>query len=110
MVAFEILPQPTNEREKDNPWPQWPRIYRIDYGHEEANLKWKKDPRIYGISTKEFVINENGHVMAINTIRVKWEKDENGGWVMKEIPSTEEVFKVHSFLIYFLNTFFILCI
>ncbi|KAI2798425.1 hypothetical protein RDWZM_010184 [Blomia tropicalis] len=93
VVAFEILPKPTNERPGDNPWPQWPRIYRIDYGHEEANLKWDKDPRIYGISSKEFITDENGNVSAINTVRVEWEKNDKGGWVMKEIPSTEEVFK-----------------
>lgn len=94
VVAFEILPQPANERPEDNPWPQWPRIYRIDYGHEEANLKWNKDPRIYGISSKEFIADENGHVSAITTVRVKWEKNEKGAWVMSEIPFTEETFKV----------------
>lgn len=94
MVAFEILPKPPSGRAEDNPWPQWPKIYRIDYGHEEANLQWKNDPRIYEISSKSFINDENGNVAGVNTVRVNWTKNAKGGWVLNELPNTEEVFKV----------------
>lgn len=94
VVAFEILPKPPASRGEDNPWPQWPRIYRVDYGHEEANLKWDKDPRIYEISSKEFIDDGHGNVKGIKTVRVEWTKDENGRWKMNEIPDSEEIFEV----------------
>lgn len=93
-MAFEILPKPPKDRASDNPWPQWPKIYRIDYGHEEANLQWKNDPRIYEISSKSFIDDENGNVSGINTVRVNWTKNDKGGWILNELPDTEEVFKV----------------
>ncbi|KAF7492057.1 Glutamate synthase [NADH] [Sarcoptes scabiei] len=93
VVAFEILPKPPGERASDNPWPQWPKIYRIDYGHEEASLKWNHDPRIYEISSKKFVGDEKGNIVAIETIRVNWTKNEKGGWVLNELPGTEITFK-----------------
>ena len=52
MTAFEILPQPADARKEDNPWPQWPLIFRIDYGHEERRFLTGEDPRIYAISSK----------------------------------------------------------
>ncbi|KAJ1959518.1 glutamate synthase [NADH], partial [Dipsacomyces acuminosporus] len=55
VVNFELLPQPPKQRAADNPWPQYPRVYRIDYGHEEVISRWGKDPREYCISAKRFV-------------------------------------------------------
>lgn len=52
MTAFEILPQPAEGRKPDNPWPQWPLIFRVDYGHEEHRSLTGRDPRIYAISSK----------------------------------------------------------
>ncbi|KAH7644617.1 glutamate synthase 1-like protein [Dermatophagoides farinae] len=93
VVAFEILPKPPKDRSGDNPWPQWPKIYRIDYGHEEAKLRWNDDPRIYEISSKKFIGDENGNVSGIDTVRVNWTKNEKGGWVMNEVVGTELTFK-----------------
>lgn len=89
LTNFELLPKPPEARANDNPWPQWPRIYRVDYGHEEANNKFGNDPRQYGILTKEFVGDESGNVKAIKTIRVEW-VNSDGKFNMKEIPGTEE--------------------
>ena len=55
VVNFELLPQPPAERAPDNPWPQWPRIYRIDYGHEEVKTKYGEDPREYCVLSKRFL-------------------------------------------------------
>ncbi|KAJ1732473.1 glutamate synthase [NADH], partial [Coemansia biformis] len=89
VVNFELLPQPPAQRAKDNPWPQFPRVYRVDYGHEEVISRWGKDPREYCISAKRFV-GADGRVQAIETMRVEWTKTESGQWSMAEVPGSEE--------------------
>ena len=73
LVNFEIMEKPPFERASDNPWPLWPKIYRVDYGHEESMEKFGSDPRVYSISGKEFVRDETGKLLGINTVKV----DEN---------------------------------
>ncbi len=90
LVNFELLPKPPDERAADNPWPQWPRIYRADYGHQEAAHKWGDDPRVYCIMSKEFVGDENGRVAGIRTIQVEWVKDHQGKWKLNELPDTDK--------------------
>ncbi|MBN2738440.1 MAG: glutamate synthase subunit beta [Spirochaetales bacterium] len=89
IVNFELLPKPAETRTDEYPWPTYPRILKTDYGHEEAIEKFNKDPRVYSILTKEF-LGENGKIKAVKTIKVEWNKDEQGKWQMKEIPGTEE--------------------
>ncbi|KAI8325169.1 glutamate synthase [Martensiomyces pterosporus] len=89
VVNFELLPQPPKQRAADNPWPQYPRVYRIDYGHEEVISRWGKDPREYCISAKRFV-GEGGKLQGIETVRVEWTKKESGQWSMAEVPGSEE--------------------
>ncbi len=92
LVNFELLPKPPDERAPDNPWPQWPRIYRVDYGHAEAQSRFGEDPRTYCVLSKEFISDGNGNVAAVRTIDVEWTKD-NGRWSMKELPGTEREWK-----------------
>ena len=80
LVNFEIMPKPPVDRADDNPWPLWPIIYRVDYGHEEATVKFGQDPRVYSISGKEFVRDDDGTLLGINTVEV----DTN----FKEVPGT----------------------
>jgi len=91
LVQFEILPMPPEARTLDNPWPQWPKVYRLDYGQEEAKARFGNDPREYCITTNEFVGDESGHVKELRTQRVEWLR-ENGRLVPKEIPGSERVF------------------
>ncbi len=91
LVQFEILPMPPLTRDPDNPWPQWPKVYKLDYGQEEAAAIFGKDPREYLIQTKKFVGDGSGHVKELHTIRVEWVKD-NGRTIPREIPGTERVF------------------
>lgn len=70
LVNFEIMPRPPVERADDNPWPLWPKIYREDYGHVEAQHKFGTDPRAYSISGKEFVRDQAGKLLGINTVEV----------------------------------------
>jgi glutamate synthase (NADPH/NADH) small chain len=90
LVNFELLDRPPESRAADNPWPQWPRIFRSDYGHEEAAQKFGHDPRVYNILSKEFIDDGKGNVTGIKTVRVSW-KFENGKMSMTEIPGSEEV-------------------
>ncbi|GAB4271711.1 MAG: glutamate synthase subunit beta [Candidatus Promineifilaceae bacterium] len=93
LVQFEIMPQPPRERASDNPWPQWPRVYKMDYGQEEAAFYFGRDPREYSIMTKRFVGDENGRLQAVETVEVQWQTvGENGSArrVPVAIPGTEK--------------------
>lgn len=91
ITNFELLPQPPPERARDNPWPQWPRIYRVDYGHTEVKQHYGKDPREYCVMTKDFEVKD-GRIVGINTTRVDWTKSATGGWDMKQREGSEEYF------------------
>lgn len=92
ITTFEILPEPPNKRAADNPWPQFPRVFKVDYGHEEVSLKFGRDPRQFSTLSKEFLDDGNGHVSGIKTITVSWTM-ENGRWKMEQVPGTEKVYK-----------------
>jgi glutamate synthase (NADPH/NADH) len=92
VTNFELLPQPPPERARDNPWPQWPRIYRVDYGHSEVRQHTGNDPREYCIMSEEFVDDGNGKVKGINTIRVEWTRSPSGGWDMKKVEGSQQFF------------------
>ncbi|KAI0093569.1 NADPH-dependent glutamate synthase [Irpex rosettiformis] len=92
VTNFELLPKPPAGRGHDNPWPQWPRIFRTDYGHTEVAAHFGNDPREYCISTKDFVIGEDGKLKGLNTVRVEWTKDSGGRWKMEEVPGSERFF------------------
>ncbi|KAL8381134.1 hypothetical protein RB595_005426 [Gaeumannomyces hyphopodioides] len=92
VINFELLPQPPPERANDNPWPQWPRIYRVDYGHSEVQQHQGKDPREFCIMSEEFVDDGEGKVKGINTVRVEWTKSASGGWDMKKVEGSQEFF------------------
>jgi hypothetical protein len=85
MVNFELLPRPADERTEDFPWPTYPRLFKVDYGHGESAAQFGKDPREYSIMTKEF-LGKDGKLTGLKTVRVKWEKDDSGKWNMSEVP------------------------
>jgi NAD(P)H-dependent glutamate synthase small subunit len=89
LVNFELLPQPPNQRAADNPWPQWPRILRTDYGHQEVSAKFGADPRAYCVMSKELVSDAEGHVAGIRTVQVEWNKVD-GQWKLKELPGSDK--------------------
>lgn len=93
VVSFEILSCPPSSRSSTNLWPQWPRVMRLEYGHEEVQVKYREDPRHYSILCKEFLDDGQGHVAGIRTVSIKWKKDITGRWFMNEIPKTTRVFK-----------------
>ncbi|KAG0268715.1 glutamate synthase [NADH] [Actinomortierella ambigua] len=95
VVNFELLPQPPATRAKDNPWPQFAKVLKYDYGHTEAQVMLTngKDPREYNVLSKEFVSDGQGNVKGINTIRVEWTQDDKGRWSMKEVAGSEQYFQ-----------------
>jgi glutamate synthase (NADPH/NADH) small chain len=90
LVQVEILPRPPMERANDNPWPEWPKVYRMDYGQEEAAAKFGADPRIYLNTAKKFIGDDHGHVREVLTVQIEWERNEKGQFVPKEVPGTEQ--------------------
>ena len=93
VVNFELLPKPPSERVDGNPWPEWPKIFRVDYGHAEAEASFGRDPREYCVLSKRFLGDDQGRVTGIETVRVEWVKDERGGFQMREVPGSEQVFE-----------------
>jgi NAD(P)H-dependent glutamate synthase small subunit len=93
LVNFELLPEPPVERAADNPWPQWPKVFRIDYGHQEATERDGKDPREYCVLSKEFISDGNGNLSGIRTVSVDWTKDESGRFQMHEVEGSEKEWK-----------------
>ncbi|KAL5719198.1 alanine dehydrogenase [Ranunculus cassubicifolius] len=91
IVNLELLPEPPRTRAAGNPWPQWPRIYRVDYGHQEAAAKFGKDPRTYEVMTKRFVGDRHGVLKGVEVVRVRSEKDESGRFQFKEVEGSTEL-------------------
>ena len=89
LTQFEILSKPPTERAEDNPWPEWPRVYKTDYGQEEAAARFGRDPRAYLTTVKRLVGDEAGRVKELVTVEVGWEIDAQGRSVPVEQPGTE---------------------
>ncbi len=91
LVQLEILPKPPLDRAKDNPWPEWPKTYKLDYGQEEAAAKFGDDPRVYLTTATKFEGDANGYVKAVHVVTVEWTKNEKGQFIPKNVPGTEKV-------------------
>jgi glutamate synthase (NADPH) small chain len=91
LIQVEILPKPPMDRAKDNPWPEWPKVYKMDYGQEEAAAVFGADPRVYLTTAKKFDSDENGQVKAVHLVQIQWDKNEKGQFVPKDVPGTERV-------------------
>jgi len=90
VVQFEIMPKPPMERQPNNPWPEWPKVYKQDYGQQEAAAKYGSDPRIYLTTVKKFVGDAQGALRSVHTVQVEWQKNEKGQFIPKEVPGTEK--------------------
>lgn len=90
VTQLEIMPRLPDARALDNPWPEWPRVHKVDYGQEEAAAVFGRDPRDYLVSTKKLVADENGQVKAIHTVKVYWEMSA-GRMHLVEVEDSEEI-------------------
>jgi len=91
LAQLEILPRPPESRAKDNPWPEWPKVYKLDYGQEEAAAKFGGDPRVYLTTAKKFIGDDSGHVKEVHTVQISWKKNEKGQFVPEEVPGTDQI-------------------
>ena len=100
VIQIEMMPKAPDKRTESNPWPEWPRVCKVDYGQEEAIDQFGKDPRIYETTVKEFIRNEKGELTAVKTIKLHGEVDKKTGRrVMKEIEGTEQILPAELVLI-----------
>ena len=88
LTNFELFPKPPDARAPNNPWPTWPRIFRVDYGHEESAKKFGDDPRVYSISSKSFLAGDDGRVKGIRTVDVEFK-----GGKFIDVPGSEREWK-----------------
>jgi glutamate synthase (NADPH/NADH) small chain len=91
VVQLEILPRPPETRAADNPWPQWPKVYKLDYGQEEAAALWGADPRRYCVNTRRLLGNKRGAVKAIETVEIEWVHAPGERPQMRELPGSEKI-------------------
>ncbi len=91
LAQLEILPRPPGSRAADNPWPQWPKVYKLDYGQEEAAARFGADPRQYLVTAKRFVGDDHGAVKGVQIVSIEWQKDDKDRFIPKEIPGTERL-------------------
>jgi NADPH-dependent glutamate synthase beta subunit-like oxidoreductase len=89
LVQFEIMPQPPEQRAADNPWPQWPRVYKLDYGQAEAAAVFGDDPRAYSVQTTELLGDANGCLRGLRTVDVAWERSGDGRLAPRPVPGSE---------------------
>jgi glutamate synthase (NADPH/NADH) small chain len=92
VTQIEIMAQPPMDRADDNPWPEWPKVYKMDYGQEEAAAKFGADPRTYLTTVKRFGVDAAGAVTEVVTVQIDWQKNDKGGFVPVEVPGTEKVY------------------
>jgi len=99
LVNFELFPKPPESRHPNNPWPTWPKIFRVDYGHEEATEVQGEDPRVYSVSSLCFLGNEQGELTGVRTVEVEMKdgKFENVPGSEKDWPA-DLVFLAMGFL------------
>ena len=90
VTQLEIMARPPVDRAADNPWPEWPKVYKLDYGQEEAAAKFGSDPRTYLTTVKKFIGDANGQLEALVTVQVKWERNDTGLFAPMEVPGTEQ--------------------
>ncbi|MCO5182509.1 MAG: glutamate synthase subunit beta [Anaerolineae bacterium] len=99
ITQFEIMPQPPLARAADNPWPEWPRVYLLDYGQKEVKEKFGRDPRRYCTMTKHFTGDANGHVTSLTTVDVEWVPANGRGPQLREVPGSEREFSAELVLL-----------
>ncbi len=98
VTQLEIMPKPPEERAANNPWPQWPKTYKVDYGQEEAAAVQGEDPRQYLVSSSKFEGDENGNVKAVHVHDIEW-VSENGRFMPKKVEGSDRVLEAELVLL-----------
>jgi glutamate synthase (NADPH/NADH) small chain len=90
ITQIEIMAMPPMDRAEDNPWPEWPKVYKMDYGQEEAAAKFGSDPRVYLTTVKRFNGDAAGNLASVVTVNIRWEKNDKGQFIPVEQPGSEK--------------------
>src|SRR5688572_33260341 len=90
ITQLEIMAMPPMDRAEDNPWPEWPKVYKMDYGQEEAAAKFGADPRTYLTTVKQIKGDAAGNVSAVVTVGIAWQKNDKGQFFPVEQAGTEK--------------------
>ena len=90
LTQIEILARPPMDRAEDNPWPEWPKVYKLDYGQEEAAAKFGADPRMYVTTVKSLNGDAAGHVQSLTTVNISWQRNASGQLAAAEVPGSEK--------------------
>lgn len=100
LVQLEMMPKAPDERADNNPWPQWPRVCKTDYGQEEAIAVWGQDPRVYTTTVSEFIKNDKGELCQAKLVKLESKVDEKSGRrMMVPVAGSEYVTDVDVVLI-----------
>ena len=92
VTQLEMMPKPAEERTASNPWPEWPRVLKTDYGQEESIEVFGKDPRIYQTTVEEFISGSKGEICKIKTVGLEFQKNEKTGRMdMSQVPGSEKI-------------------
>ncbi len=91
VTQLEIMAKPPMNRAANNPWPEWPKTYKMDYGQEEAAAKFGDDPRVYLTTATHFEGDADGNVKAVHVVDVEWKKDDKGNFGPQKVAGTEKV-------------------
>lgn len=95
ILQLEIMSKPPFSRREDNPWPQWPKVLKVDYGQEESIEAFGKDPRVYESTVKEFILDKKGNLSKVKVVRLQKKVNEETKRVtMEEIPDSEYVVEI----------------
>jgi glutamate synthase (NADPH/NADH) small chain len=90
LTQIEILPRPPMDRAENNPWPEWPKVYALDYAQEEAAAKFGEDPRAYLTTIKRLSGDAAGRVQSLVSVQIAWQKDSSGRLAPAEVPGSEK--------------------
>ena len=92
VTQLEMMPKAPDTRAENNPWPEWPKVCKTDYGQQEAIAVYGHDPRIYETTVKEFIKDKEGNVKAAKCIKLDWQKDPATGRMnMTEVEGSEYI-------------------
>jgi len=94
VINLELMDPPPATRASNNPWPQWPRIFRVDYGHAEAKYMYGQDPRTYNVLTKRFIGDDDGNLKGVEIVNVRFE-----GGKLVELPGSTRVLEADMVLL-----------
>ncbi|RKM57949.1 glutamate synthase subunit beta [Butyrivibrio sp. CB08] len=94
VTALEMMPKPPVERAESNPWPEWPKTLKTDYGHEEAIAVFGQDPRVFETTVKSVTTDKKGHLKEIETVKVAFKDGK-----LTEVKGSEKKIKCELLLI-----------